>query len=60
MDTAQANLDARAQQTTFPLERDEVRRNHWLGVVNGVFIELAMTLTNPGMVLTVLVRERRT
>jgi hypothetical protein len=26
-------------------------------VLNGVFIELAMALTNPGMVLTVLVRE---
>jgi MFS family permease len=57
MDTAQANLDARAQPTTFPLERDAIRRNHWLGVANGVFIELAMALTNPGMVLTVLVRE---
>jgi hypothetical protein len=58
MDKAQATLDARTQaKPTFPLERDDVHRNHWLGVLNGAFIELAMALTNPGMVLTVLVRE---
>jgi hypothetical protein len=58
MDKAQAGLDVGTQaQPAFPLERDDVRRNHWLGVLNGVFIELAMALTNPGMVLTVLVRE---
>jgi hypothetical protein len=58
MDEAQANLEVGTQaRPAFPLERDEVRRNHWLGVLNGTFIELAMALTNPGMVLTVLVRE---
>lgn len=41
----------------FPLPLRAVRRNHWLGVLNGAFIELGMGLTNPGMVLTVLVRE---
>jgi hypothetical protein len=58
MDKAQANLEVGTQaRPAFPLERDEVRRNHRLGVLNGTFIELAMALTNPGMVLTVLVRE---
>jgi len=40
----------------FPLNARQASRNHRLGVLNGVFIELAMALTNPGMVLTVLVR----
>jgi MFS family permease len=58
MDQAQtANPPQDGTERPFPLPRRAVRRNHRLGVLNGVFIELGMGLTNPGMVLTVLVRE---
>ena len=45
------------ERPAFPLDSRQVRQNHRLGILNGVFIQLAMALTNPGMVLTVLVRE---
>ena len=44
-------------QAPFPLDTKQVTKNHWLAVLNGMFIELGMTLANPGMVLPVLVRQ---
>ena len=55
--TETANQPGAGTEPPFLLPGRAIRRNHWLGVLNGVFIELGMGLTNPGMVLTVLVRE---